>query len=53
MKPEEPFTENMGILDYETTLAIVNLIDTVLGLSLVLIAYILFRLAALVTYCIP
>lgn len=53
MKPEEPFTENMGIFDYETTLAIVNLIDTVLGLSLVLITYILFRLAAVVTYCIP
>ena len=39
----------MGIFDYETSLAIVNLIDTVLALSMVLIVYILFRIAGLVT----
>jgi hypothetical protein len=43
----------MGIFEYETTLAIVNLIDTVLALTLVMIVYILFRVAAFVTYFIP
>ncbi len=49
IKAEEPFTENMGIFEYETTLAIVNLIDTVLAFTLVMVVYILFRIAALVT----
>lgn len=53
IKAEEPFTENMGILDYETTLAIVNLIDTVLAFTLVLIVYLLFRIAVLFTACFP
>jgi hypothetical protein len=53
IKAESPFTENMGIFEYETTLAIVNLIDTVLALTLVTIVYILFRVAAFVTYFIP
>lgn len=43
----------MGVFEYETTLAIVNLIDTVLALTLVLITYILFRVVALLTQFIP
>jgi hypothetical protein len=49
IKKEAPYTENMGIFDYETTLAIVNLIDTVIVMTILLAIYGLLRLASLIT----
>jgi hypothetical protein len=53
IKEEAPHTENMGIFEYETTLAIVNLIDTLLAFTMVVTIFILLKVASILTVGFP
>ncbi len=50
---DDPFTENMGVFEYETGMAIVNLIDTVIMFMFLTGIYIVLRLLSFVSRYFP
>jgi hypothetical protein len=45
---EEPFTENMGLFGYETSLFYLNIIDSFLVVCILAMTYVFFRIAKLI-----
>ncbi len=53
MEAFEPYTENMGIFDYETTLMFVNLTDSWIVITLITTSYIVIWIFEMFTKSYP